>query len=259
MGRRGSVFGPRSQAILGGLTNRHANLYRVSQEPSEEEMRAMDRARAEYMRKALGNRTEWEACAVAFLAAGNARMADGTKVNSWLSLQDELERARSEGTPISEGARRALRNSSMRAIRAASEAAKRAEKAAIEAQQRQTYAARRRRRMSDRVGAIRRVGAQLVHSAPLPVRRRAAPLPRTAALVTPMDRTEEPLGAREHNLPDETERDDHMTPPPRRSRRSLLGWPSSRTSKYESPPAQSGVPKDRAIEEGYRARTTIPA
>ena len=65
---------------------------------------------------------------------GNARMADGTKVNSWLSLQDELERARSEGTPISEGARRALRNSSMRAIRAASEAAKRAEKAAIEAQ-----------------------------------------------------------------------------------------------------------------------------
>ena len=106
-GRRGSVG-----ALFGGMGGggkshqEHHNPYRLPPELTAEELYEKERQRVIYMREALGNRIEWEARAVAFLAAGNARMADGTMITAWLSLQDELERAHRDGTPLSDPARK---------------------------------------------------------------------------------------------------------------------------------------------------------
>ena len=75
---------------------------------------------------ALAQRQEWEARAMAFLAAGNARLLDGTPIRDWMSVQDELRNAEAHGVPLSESARMAIikMGAAQKAIRKATAAAK---------------------------------------------------------------------------------------------------------------------------------------
>lgn len=96
-----------------------------------EEQRARAVVRAEYMRSALNNRTEWEERTIAFLAQGNARLQNGTPLRSWLVMQDELKHAKEHGMPLSQTSRSVILGSAARAIKAASFSAKKAEARAL--------------------------------------------------------------------------------------------------------------------------------
>ena len=83
--------------------------------------------------QAIAARQEWEKRTMLFLAAGNARLVDGTPIKTWLEVHDELKEAETNGVPLSDHARIAIvkMGTAEKAIRAASAAAKlAAEKAA---------------------------------------------------------------------------------------------------------------------------------
>ena len=58
--------------------------------------------------RVVRTRQDWEARAIAFLAAGNARTRDGTLISTWLKVHDEIARANATGLPMSESTRMAI-------------------------------------------------------------------------------------------------------------------------------------------------------
>ena len=79
-------------------------------------------------------RQEWEMRAINFLAAGNAKLPDGTLIKTWLDVHEEIARAKGAGVPLSKSARVAMIKMGMadRAIKNATMAAKQAAERAYE-------------------------------------------------------------------------------------------------------------------------------
>ena len=88
-------------------------------------------ARNERLHLELEARAAWEARTLAFLAAGNARLPDGTAVSRWIKLQQALRDAVEKGKPLDDSERALLKGAADTAIRSATHAAKEAEAVAL--------------------------------------------------------------------------------------------------------------------------------
>ena len=98
----------------------------ATSEADEAQRQAQAAAMKALVAQAEAARHEWEQRAMAFLAAGNARMQDGTPVSDWLKVQDELKQAQAHGVPLSDAARHVIlkMGTAEKAIKMASASAK---------------------------------------------------------------------------------------------------------------------------------------
>lgn len=127
---------PRRFSVAGALEKRKSRrernsrrmeeASRASEASDEASRRAQQALHASIVAQTVATRTDWEARAMSFLAAGNARVpSDGTFIKTWLRVHDEMRDAESLGVPLSEAARSAIikMGTAEKAIKAASASA----------------------------------------------------------------------------------------------------------------------------------------